>query len=58
MDSVSGVVSVEEEDDTGSFEELSAGPVKRADFSASRRRTNLDRQASVTFFLFLIIYSF
>lgn len=47
MDSVSGVVNVEDTT-SGSFEELSAGPVKRSDVSANRRRTNLDRQTSDT----------
>lgn len=43
MDSVSGVISVEDTV-SGSLEELAAGPVKRADFSTSRRRNNVDRQ--------------
>ncbi|XP_034250678.1 E3 ubiquitin-protein ligase RNF19B-like isoform X2 [Thrips palmi] len=48
MDSVSGVVSVEDTI-SDSFEELAAGPVvKRADFSTNRRRTNPDRQTSDT----------
>ncbi|KAK3915332.1 E3 ubiquitin-protein ligase RNF19A, partial [Frankliniella fusca] len=45
MDSVSGVVNVEDTI-SDSYEELTAGSVRRADFSASRRRTNLDRQTS------------